>query len=414
MVFLWGAVIGVLTQWFLNLEIERYTLATGETVLTGFNRFWKHWGLVFAIMAYFANLWPGWATSSASMVSYLLGGTASTIAIVLLLLGASILTLAPVVYTAVERLLIVKVAVIGGFFVLATVLAIKASSWRALQDAVAHSGQFPQQIGFAVLLGAIAFAGAGGGQNLCQSNWIRDKGFGMGRYAPRLVSPVTGKNEATSATAGHVFPQTEANLARWRRWWRFANLEQALTFGLVTVITIVLASMLAHSTLFGRAGLANNTDFLRAEGAQLQTDVGAWFGTLFWVIGAFSLFAASVGIIDYTSRLAADVLKSTYLRDANVSESRLYFWLVWGLAGIGCGILLLGVSQPLVLLVISACTGGVMMFIYSILLLVMNRSALPARLAVRSYRVAALVWSIGFFGMLSVITIWQQAATLFR
>ena len=28
------------------MEIERYTLATGETALTGFNRFWKHWGLV--------------------------------------------------------------------------------------------------------------------------------------------------------------------------------------------------------------------------------------------------------------------------------------------------------------------------------------------------------------------------------
>ena len=41
------------------MEIERYTLATGETVLTGFSRYWKHWGLVFAIIAYFANLWPG-------------------------------------------------------------------------------------------------------------------------------------------------------------------------------------------------------------------------------------------------------------------------------------------------------------------------------------------------------------------
>ena len=28
------------------MEIERYTLATGETALTGFNRFWRHWGLV--------------------------------------------------------------------------------------------------------------------------------------------------------------------------------------------------------------------------------------------------------------------------------------------------------------------------------------------------------------------------------
>jgi hypothetical protein len=35
LVFLWGAVVGLATQWFLNMEIERYTLATGETALTG-------------------------------------------------------------------------------------------------------------------------------------------------------------------------------------------------------------------------------------------------------------------------------------------------------------------------------------------------------------------------------------------
>ena len=62
LVFVWAALVGVMTQFFLNMEIERYTLATGETALTGFSRFWRHWGLVFALMTYFANLWPGWAT----------------------------------------------------------------------------------------------------------------------------------------------------------------------------------------------------------------------------------------------------------------------------------------------------------------------------------------------------------------
>ena len=50
LVFIWGAAIGIITQWFLNMEIERYTLATGETALTGFSRMWKHWGLVFVLM----------------------------------------------------------------------------------------------------------------------------------------------------------------------------------------------------------------------------------------------------------------------------------------------------------------------------------------------------------------------------
>ena len=127
---------------------------------------------------------------------------------------------------------------------------------------------------FALLMGAIAYAGAGGGQNLCQSNWIRDKGFGMGLYVPRLVSPVTGHEEAAAST-GFQFAPTKANLARWRDWWRFANIEQASTFALVSFLTIALMSMLAYSTVFGREGLANGIDFLQVEGQVLKDVVGA-------------------------------------------------------------------------------------------------------------------------------------------
>jgi len=42
LVFVWAALVGLATQFFLNMEIERYTLATGETALTGFSRFWRH------------------------------------------------------------------------------------------------------------------------------------------------------------------------------------------------------------------------------------------------------------------------------------------------------------------------------------------------------------------------------------
>src|SRR3712207_2624646 len=39
LVFVWAAFVGLATQYFLNMEIERYTLATGETALTGFSRY---------------------------------------------------------------------------------------------------------------------------------------------------------------------------------------------------------------------------------------------------------------------------------------------------------------------------------------------------------------------------------------
>ena len=61
--FLWAAVVSVTIQYFLNMEIERYTLATGETAVAGFVRFWKPWGM-----------WRGWATSGVTILTFLMGG----------------------------------------------------------------------------------------------------------------------------------------------------------------------------------------------------------------------------------------------------------------------------------------------------------------------------------------------------
>jgi hypothetical protein len=120
-----------------------------------------------------------------------------------------------------------------------------------------------------------------------------------------------------------------------------------------------------------------------------------------------------MGIVDYTSRLASDTIKTVYMRDKAVSVNRVYFIVVWAMALTGIAILLLGFDQPLILLVFSASFAAVMMFVYSILLIVLNRGSLPAAIKVRSYRLGALVWSIAFFGTLTVLTVIQQAQKLF-
>ena len=405
LVFVWAALVGLVTQFFINMEIERYTLATGETALTGFSRYWRHWGLFFALMTYFANLWPGWVTSSATLVTYLWGGNANYIAIGMLLAIGATLTLAPVVYVALERAEMLKVAAVGLLVVVAAIFAITADAWADLPE-VATKPDIPvAELGWATLLGALAFAGGGGGQNLVQSNWIRDKGFGMGSYVPRIESPVTGEPEAAPST-GFVFEPTDANLARWRTWWRFANKEQLATFVLITFVSIVFTSLLAYSTVFGRKNLPDDIGFLEVEGQQLSNAVGDWFGSFFWFIGALALFLAALGIVDYTSRLTADVLKTSYVRKAN--ESRLYFGLVWGLVAVGIVVLLVGFDQPLVLIVISACVGGVMMFFYSALLILINRRTLPEQIRIRGVRLVAMAWSFALFGVLSVLTITDQ------
>ena len=408
LVYVWAAAVGLATQFFINMEIERYTLATGETVLTGFSRLWRHWGLVFAGLAFLANLWPGWVSGAATLTTYLVGGEAGWIAIFMLLAIALILTLSPIVYRALEGAQFLKVAAVGLLVIVAAFVAIPSDIWAAA-PALAADVRIPAAaLGWPLLLGALAYAGAGGGQNLCQSNWIRDKDLGMGAHAPKIASPLTGEPVAAPGTGWRFVPD-EANLARWRGWWRMANIEQLSTFVAITLVTIAFTSLLAFTTLHGRPDLPRDISFLRIEGDALAIAAGGWFGKLFWFVGAFSLFAAALGIVDYTSRLAADVLCTCYLKAR--SESLVYAILVWTIAALGIAIIAT-LTQPLVLLVTSACIAAFMMFVYSGLLIVLNRRLLARELRPAGYRIAALVWAVALFGVLSAITVVDQLGKL--
>ena len=129
-----------------------------------------------------------------------------------------------------------------------------------------------------------------------------------------------------------------------------ANKEQLVSFWFICVFSITIFSTLAYSTVYGRniSGEANLA-FIRAEGEALKTVVAPWFGTFFWIFGALSMVLVALGVIDYISRIVADVLKTVYLQDSQRwTESRMYFLVVWSTIAAGSTILLSGFNQPLI------------------------------------------------------------------
>ena len=415
--FLWAAVVGVAMQFFINMEVERYTLATGQTAITGFSRLWKPWGLVIVLLAVLATAWPGWATSAATVATFAFGGgNPTTIAVIALFVIGTVLTASPVVYQTVEKLEFLKVAAILVFIVVALIAAITSDAYGDATQTVTKFGAFPSEIELAILVGALAAAGAGGANNLVQSNWIRDKGFGMGRYAPRITSPITGEEEAAPTGQQYSFPQDEANLARWRVWWKRANLEQFVSFAVIACLSIVTFSLVAYSTVYGNPDLPEESgfDFISLEASVLDERVGEWFGTLFLLIGTVSLFAAALGIVDYVSRLVADVVRVGYTgHSARWTESRLYFTCVWVMIVFGASILLAGFDQPLVLITISTVLGGVIMTIYSTLLVITNRRYVPKGLQLGGYRLVIIGAAIILLGVCSTIVGINQFGNLF-
>jgi hypothetical protein len=263
----------------------------------------------------------------------------------------------------------------------------------------------------ALIAGAIAFAGSGGCGNLAVSNWVRDKGMGMGRYIPHIVSPLTGEEEAVPAT-GNTFPQDEKNLARWRGWWKVANAEQAVTFWLIGTLGIVVLSVLAYSTVFGQ-DTGEDFDFIQAEGDVLSATVAPWFATVCWMAGFFKLLSTMLGNFDYVSRITADAVKVNAAADSRRwTESRIYAATVWLLIAVGVTIVLAFTAQPLLLLVIGAALSAGVMFIYSILLIVLNRGGLPKTIRLRGYRLAIMCVAVVWFGYFSTRVIIEYGGQL--
>lgn len=400
--FLWAAMVSVTIQYFLNMEIERYTLVTGETAIAGFVRSWKHWGWLFCLFTLVPNIWPGWATGGVTVLTFLAGGgNVPLITVGVMIAIGFALTISPVVYQTLERAQFFKVGLTLVFLAVAIAAAIEPRAWADLPQAIGNFGVLPDSeiVPIALLLSGLVFAGAGGVNNLAQSNWIRDKGFGMGAYIPRIVSPITGE-EVAAPTTGVMAKTDPANLSRFRVWWHRANLEQLVSFWFICIFSITVFSLLAHSTVSGQR-LADQASlaFIRAEGEVLQQIVGSWFGRFFWVFGSLSLVLVALGTVDYIARIVADILKTVYLQESERwTESRLYFAVVWGTVIAGSIILLSGIQQPLFLLMTSACLNGLVMVVYSALLIRLNRGGLPQPFRVRGLRLAMLVVATLFYG----------------
>jgi Mn2+/Fe2+ NRAMP family transporter len=414
----WLVVLGVGTQYFLNMEIERYTLATGETAVTGFTRMWKPWGLLFIVMTIVPWAWPGWATGGTTTLSFALGFSEDAIPYVtigvLMLIGV-VLTVSPVVYRTVEKIQFFMVALIVLFVLYSLFALIGGDGYAGLGRGFVEVGKIPDgvsAIGAATLLGAIAFAGAGGAMNLVQSNWVRDKGLGMGAHLPKVVSPFTGE-EVAAPTTGYFFKRDAENMRRWHAWWKVADREQFTTFFVIGGITLLVFMALTFVTV-GTGVTEESFDFIRVQGEALQATQGDWLGTVFWLTGTVVLFSTNLTVLDMVGRLTADVLKTGALRgNDRWSESRLYFATVWLEILFGSVILLSGVTQPLVLLVIASALNGLVMFVYSCLLLQLNRGVLPREIGLTGGRLVAIGWAVLFYGGFSVVLLIDQAKLLF-
>ncbi len=429
--FFWACIVGVATQFFINMEITRWTLATGESAITGFSRLSRHWAWVFLICNVVPWMIPAWARGGAEMVSWLVWGPelkdgqvtspyVTELAIGGLFLCGLILTAGPVIYETVEK---IQLFLVTGIILAVVIIACLVVRVDAVSAQVAGTLSFawPTVTGdvtMTALLGAIAFAGAGGTLNLGQSNYVKEKGYGMGHYIGRITSPITGKAEPV-VEIGYHFPHTPENMDRWRRWWRAANTEHFFSFFLTCLVCLVLLTLISYSLFYQPDGtrsehaqlFTKDMAFVWGEALELERRLGTGVKILFLVMGVAILFTTEFGVLDGTSRISTDIVKVNWLQGNRTwSESRLYYLFLWSTILIGAAILALGPErfQSFFLFKLTAALNGGVMFLYSMTLLWLNFRLLPADLRISGWRIAALAWAILFFGFFTLLAIYSE------
>jgi hypothetical protein len=400
---IWAAVLGITLQFFINLEIERYSLVKGESVFVGFARKFKFFPVWFIFSTLAGFVWPGIVAASAKLVGAAIGvGDTHFIAIGMLLLMGLILTLGPVLYKTMERFSMALICFgVPAIFALVLFLAEK-SDWVAYTQGLTGIGDgysfLPAGIPIASFLAAFAFSGAGGNLNLAQSFYIKEKGYGMGKFGGRITSILTGKVEDI-ALEGAKFELTAENMKRFKEWWKLMNIEHLIVFWATGALSISLLALLSFSTTYGVATPEAGINFVIFEAFAIAEKSLPLIGTLFLLVGGLMLFSTQMTVMDATSRIMSENLL-IMKRDVWTPKllPKIYYSFLWIQIFFGIIIFLSDFREPLLLLILEAVINAAAMFVHIGLTLWLNLTSLEQKLRPGIIRVAILSGAFLFFG----------------
>lgn len=406
---LWGAFLGVTFQYFLNTEVMRYSLARGESVFVGFRKlsilipFW------FIISTFIPWSLPGFSSAASQILADLFPFLNETIvAVGLLLLTGIILTTGKTLYKTME-VLQKSIILIGLPLILGlTFLLTKSSDWQEAAWGILGRGDgwwlFPPGVALTAFLGAFAYSGAGGNLNLAQSYYIKEKGFGMGKFSTKITSLLAGGNQKVDIE-GQDFAPTPANKKLWAKWWRLVNMEHFLVFWVLGFVTIVVLSVLARSLVFGQFS-ASGISFIYQEKDIINTQLGASFGIGFLLIAALMLFSTQLGVLESSSRIISEnVLLIFYKKGMKFNLSKAFYLALWAQILLGISVYLLGFTEPRLIITLSAILNAAAMMVSFPLIFWLNKSKLPDFIQPGLWRKLWLLGAFIFFVIFVSLTV---------
>jgi hypothetical protein len=211
--------------------------------------------------------------------------------------------------------------------------------------------------------------------------------------------PAARGGRVNLAHTGFIFAPGTDSLARWRGWWRIVRADQWGVYFPGAILGMALPALLyvtflpAGSDIRGLGVAAALADGLGARAGRALGGVVAF-------LGAWLLFKTQLDLLEGTGRAITDILwsGSARVRAWRDGDVRAVYYSVLA-ALVVWGIVALRLTQPIVLLQLSANMAGAIFVVASLHLLWVNTRLLPPAIRPPLWRRLALVAQAGFYGV---------------
>jgi hypothetical protein len=418
---LWVTLVAVFFQTVFNTELMRYTVATGEPVVTGFMRLAPgrtFWAWFYAALYFLQVGWPAWAATAAGAVFFVFAGRLAApadagsiygIGVAAFLACIGILLLGRRIARTLELFNWALVVIILGGFVVLGLIFVPAATWGAALAGFAgfdaRSGGFdflPDGLDMLLLGALVGYSGGGGVLNITLSNWARDKGYGMGSRVGHIAGFVGGERTRLADT-GFMFTPDAGNLRRWRGWWRIVRMDQWGIFCVGALAGMMLPALL-YVTFVDAGSDIKGLGIAAVLAQTIGETVAAPLGVTVAVLGAWILFKTQLDCVEGMTRSITDILwtGSARVRAWRGGDVRAVYYLVLAVV-VAWGIVALKLAQPVMLLQIGANIASLIFVFCSLHLLYLNTRLLPRELRPPLWRRVALVCMASFYGFFVVL-----------
>jgi len=424
----WIIFVSAVLQVFYNIEVARFTVATGEVPIVAFSRtppgknFWIPFTL---FIIYLAWVWGGWASAAGQSLFTLFSGRpnkASELEIVrvigigLLILSYALFLFGRKISKTLEVFNKIMVYFILFSLMVMTLAIVPLSYWARAFASLLRFCRPPHGID-ASLLGAIAgYTAFASGMNFMLINYYRDKGYGMGHKVGFISGLIGGKHKEV-LPSGLTFRESEANQKLWKRWFGYLLLDQWAVFFIGAIIGMMVPSILV-GYLASTPGAASpdQANMPVYAAAELNRLFGSPLFYLALFIGAMTLFKTQATILEMLIRNTTDATfgLSERFRKYLRGDPRRFYYPFAALLIIVISFII-HLALPTKLLVISANMANLAAIIYPFVLAYLNRQLpRPARISWWGYIV--LLLNVIFFGFFFVnfIAVQISGAPLIR